>query len=173
MSPQPAAKLRAGRAFSSSNWTRHIASTEKADRPILTRTRTLLSSMIATLFVLVACTSSPQKTDIEAEQRPSASRCVPVQDLAEWEPLGERSILLFVPGSGRSRVLVLAMPIEGLPLAGDIEMVDGDLDGFICPGGIDGIYVRDCGCASRNIVSIENLTEQQTAELLGQSPLVL
>jgi len=137
------------------------------------RIRTLLSSVIATSLVLVACTSSPQKTHTDAQERPSASRCMPVQDLAEWQPLDERSLLLFVPGSRRSRLIVLATPIDGLPLAGDIEMIDGDLDGFICPSGVDGIYVRDCACASTSIVSIEYLTETKTAELLGDAPPIL
>jgi hypothetical protein len=137
------------------------------------RTRTLLSSIVTTSLVLGACASSPQNTHIEAKQRASASRCVPVQDLAEWEPLDERSILLFVPDSRRSRLLVLAMPVEGLSLAGDIEIIDGDLDGFICPGAVDVIYVPDCGCASASIASIEPLTETQTAELLGESALIL
>jgi hypothetical protein len=98
---------------------------------------------------------------------------VRVEELAEWEPLDERSLLLSAPETPRAHLITLATPIEDLRSAGDIEVIDGDLDGFICPNGVDAIIVEDCSCASTSIASIEYLSEKQTAELLGEAPITL
>jgi len=106
---------------------------------------------------------------------PAASRdaCIRVQSLSEWEPLDDRSLLLSPPGSPRSHLITLATPINGLRHAGEIDVIDGDLDGFICPNGVDGILVEECLCASANIASIEYLSEKRTAELRQEPPTIL
>ena len=103
----------------------------------------------------------------------STGACISVEDLAEWEPLDNRSILFSVPGNPRGHLITLATPIEDLRLASELDVIDGDLDGFICAGGVDRVFAAECSCASARIASIEYLSEKRTAELLGEAPTIL
>jgi hypothetical protein len=135
------------------------------------RIGTLTASAIASLLALVACATPPGKAGAAgAKPLPDTTRCMAAKDLAEWEPLDARTILLFISSSRRAYLAVLAAPLDSLEFADDIEVVDGDLDGFICPGDVHGLYVLDCDCEATSIVSMEYLTEKQTIALLGQSP---
>jgi hypothetical protein len=102
-----------------------------------------------------------------------ASACIRVEDLAEWEPIDNRTILLSVPGNRRGYLITLATPIEDLRLADAIDVIDSDLNGFICADGVDEVFAAECSCASASIASIEYLTEKRTAELLGEGPTIL
>jgi hypothetical protein len=123
--------------------------------------------------VLCACTSSPPRAQIATNPAVSRGACIRVEALSDWEPLDDRSILLSAPGSPRSHLITLATPIKDLVLANELDVIDGDLDGFICPDSVDGIYVEECLCASAGIASIEYLSEKRTAELRGEPPTVL
>ncbi len=95
--------------------------------------------------------------------------CIGVERLAVWEPLDESTLLLQAPGERRAHLLRLATPIVGLMLTQELEVADGDLDGLICPGGMDTISTAPPSGEPATITSIEYLTERQTAELLGKS----
>jgi hypothetical protein len=99
--------------------------------------------------------------------------CIRVEDLAEWEPLDNRSILLSVPGQPRGHLITLVAPIEDLRIANDLEVIDGDLNGFICADGVDQVFAAECSCSSASIASIKFLSEKRTAELLREGPTIL
>jgi hypothetical protein len=127
----------------------------------------------AAVFALSACSSSPHSAAVATHHPDSLGRCIRVEDLSEWQPLDDRSILLSAPGNPRSHLLTLAAPIDDLVLAGDIEIVDGDLNGLICADGVDEIFVEECSCSSAKISSIDYLSEKRTAELLAGSAVTL
>ena len=124
-------------------------------------------------IALCACTPSPRKAQVATIPAASRSACIRVEALSEWEPLDDRSLLLSAPGSSRSHLITLATPINELTQASEIDVIDGDLDGFICPNSVDGILVEECLCASASIASIEYLSEKRTAELRQEPPTVL
>lgn len=121
--------------------------------------------------IIAGCVHAKQAGQLERSA--SSEGCIRVADLAEWQPLSEGSILLSAPGERRGYLITLATPIEDLPGANDLEIIDGDLDGFICAGGIDQVYAAECFCASASIAAIEYLSEKRTAELLGEEPTIL
>jgi hypothetical protein len=121
----------------------------------------------AAVLALSACSSSPQRAEVATHHTDTPRRCIDVEDLSEWQPLDDRSILLSAPGNPRSHLITLAAPINDLLLAGDIEIVDGDLNGMICADGVDAIFVEECACSSAKISSIDHLSEKRTAELLA------
>jgi hypothetical protein len=82
-----------------------------------------------------------------------------VQDLSEWEPLDEFSIVLFSPDSSRAYLLRLTWPIEGLGEADDVDVVDADHDDQICPAGPDGVVLAGCDCGPAQIASIRRLDQ--------------
>jgi hypothetical protein len=129
--------------------------------------------MAAAGVLLTACASPFHGAEVARRETAATDSCIRAEALAEWEPLDDQSLLVFEPRGRRAHLIRLAAPVEGLMLAHDIMAVDGDLDGLICPQGVDGIYVEECGCASSDIVSIEYLSEKRTAELTGNAPIVL
>ena len=63
--------------------------------------------------------------------------------------------------------------IEDLRLASELDVIDGDLDGFICAEGVDSVFAAERLCLSASIASIEYLSAMRTAELLGEVPTIL
>ena len=86
--------------------------------------------------------------------------------LDNWEPLDDRTVLIWTRHSARAHLLRLATPIFGLAEADVIHFVDGDRDRLISPCGRDGIAIDDAGAWQVGwIVSIELLSKKRTAEL--------
>jgi hypothetical protein len=109
----------------------------------------------AAALALSGCVGQPvEHTSARSSTSPV---CIPVQDLSEWELVDEISIVLISPDNSRAYLLRLTLPIEGLDEAGDIDVVDADHDGRICPAGPDGVMAADCGCATAGIASIRVL----------------
>lgn len=98
--------------------------------------------------------------------------CIPVEQLAEWEPLDERSMLVWAQGETRAYLVQIGRPMEELYLVDDIDLADVDSDRLICPCGHDGVVDMASGRSAR-ITSIEYLSEQRTAEMLGEPTIVL
>lgn len=122
---------------------------------------------------IAGCAHARPNERVQLDPIMSTDACIRVKDLAEWEPLNDRSILLSGPGNPRGHLITLATPIEDLHLASDLDFIDGDLDGFICAGGVDQVFAAECSCASASIASIEYLSERRTAELMGEEPIIL
>jgi hypothetical protein len=91
---------------------------------------------------------------------------MPVEQLAEWEPIDASSFLLWAPNESRAHLIRRGRPIEELLWVDDIDLADVDSDRLICPCGRDGVVEISSGRSAR-IIAIEYLSEQRTAELLG------
>ena len=87
---------------------------------------------------------------------------IPVEDLGQWEPLDERTLLVWAPNSAHARLLRLSRRIEALPGTDMISIIDGDHDDLISPCGHDVVMVN--GDMSE-IASIRSLSEKETAQL--------
>lgn len=122
---------------------------------------------------ITGCVHARPNERVQLDPITSTDSCIRVEDLAEWEPVNDRSILLSTPGNPRGHLITLATPIEDLQLANDLDVIDGDLDGFICAGGVDRVFAAECSCASASIASIEYLSKKRTAELIGEDPAIL
>ena len=128
--------------------------------------------MFALTAVLSACASTKPVSE-ECERRAAYSHtCIPVEQLADWEPLDESTLLLWTHGATRAHLLRLGRPLEELLLADDVDLADADSDRLICPCGRDGVVDFISGRSAR-IIAIEYLSEQRTAELLGGRSTVL
>ena len=136
-------------------------------RPISRRTL-----ILALTVSLSACAAAPELPDT-CEQRAAVSHaCIPVESLAEWESINESTLLLWAPEATRAYLIHLTRPIQDLMQVEEVEVADGDSDRLICGCGRDGVFDAVSGGSSR-IASIEYLSEQRTAELLGPPSLIL
>jgi hypothetical protein len=83
----------------------------------------------------------------------------------------DAQLLLWAPGERRTHLLTLASPIVGLLFAEEVDIVDGDLDGWICAHGRDRVLLpEDLPGGSASIAAIEYLSEKRTAELRVGGP---
>jgi hypothetical protein len=122
--------------------------------------------LLAPLPALVACATLSRTADAPAQKSAGEGECLRAAGLSQWEPLSDRELLVWPLGSTRAHLLRLATAIPGMADAGELEVVDTDLNGWICPDGRDAILVEECNCGSASIASIEYLSEKRTAELL-------
>jgi hypothetical protein len=120
----------------------------------------------AGVLSLGGCAGTPAERSAPRASAESAGPCIPVRELSQWEPYDDSSIALSMPGSSQAYLLRLARPIEGLEDAGDIDIVDTNLDGLICPAAGDEVLVADCDCASAEIASIQPFDLRPTAHEL-------
>lgn len=87
--------------------------------------------------------------------------------LENWEPVNDRTVLIWTGRERRAHLVRLDRPLSGLTSAPIIDLVDGDRDRSISPCGHDGIRIGDGqgdGTVAR-IVSIEYLSYRRTVEL--------
>jgi hypothetical protein len=87
--------------------------------------------------------------------------------LENWEPVDDRTVLIWTGHETRAHLVRLDRPLSGLTAAPIIDLVDGDGDRSISPCGHDGIRIgggQDDGTVAR-IVSIEYLSYRRTMEL--------
>ena len=125
------------------------------------------------LIVLVALLASSRDVAAAAatsdcETRATRSEEVLVgASLQNWEPVNDRTVLIWAGHETRAHLVRLDRPLSGLTAAPIIDLVDGDHDRSISPCGHDGIKIGDGqgdGTVAR-IVSIEYLSYRRTAEL--------
>ena len=121
---------------------------------------------------LTGCAAAPELVDTCERRAALAHACIAVESLAEWESIDERTVLLWAPEATRAYLIRLTRPIEGLMQVEEVEVADVDSDRLICACGRDGILDALSGRSSR-IASIEYLSEQRTAELLGPPSTIL
>ena len=120
--------------------------------------------LTALLGLLVLC-STPLAIGREQSCEQRAMRkgsAIPVADLGQWEPLDERTLLVWAPNSARARLIRLSRPVQALPSTDIVSIIDGDQDDLISPCGHDTVMVNG---DMAEIISIRSLSEQETAEL--------
>jgi hypothetical protein len=87
--------------------------------------------------------------------------------LENWEPIDDRTVLIWTGHETRAHLVRLDRPLSGLTAASIINLVDGDGDRSISPCGHDDLKIgggQDDGTVAR-IVSIEHLSYWRTMEL--------
>lgn len=87
------------------------------------------------------------------------------ETLANWEPVDDRTVLIWMEHSARARLVRLSRPLEGLASAPIIMLVDGDGDRTISACGHDALTLSYDEREKVRIVSIERLSERLTAAL--------
>lgn len=87
--------------------------------------------------------------------------------LDNWEPVNDRTVLIWTSHSQRAHLVKLKSPLQGLMSAPIIVLVDGDHDGRISPCGHDGIVLGDGadGGHIADIASIKLLSGRRTVQL--------
>jgi hypothetical protein len=121
--------------------------------------------LVAALALLVVC-RPPQalahthRCEARAERSHLSLR---VADLESWEPLDERTVLVWAPDATRAHLLRLSQPLAALEGSPMLTFIDGDHDGAITACGHDGVMVQ--GSRRARIVSITYLSEKRTVEL--------
>lgn len=128
--------------------------------------------ILAMMVFLTACAAAPELTDTCEQRAALAHACIPVESLAEWESIDDRTLLLWAPEATRAYLIRLTSPIQDLTQVEEVEVADVDSDRLICACGRDGLLDALSGRSSR-IASIEYLSEQRTAELLGPPSAIL
>jgi len=126
--------------------------------------------LVAAAAAVSACASSAGKPAVAVHRAGTTGVCIDVKTLSRWEPVDDQQLLLWAPGERRVHLLTLASPIVGLQFAEEVDVVDGDLDGFICAHGGDRVLPVDDFAGSASIAAIEYLSEKRTAELCGSGP---
>ncbi|HEY7889235.1 MAG TPA: DUF6491 family protein [Steroidobacteraceae bacterium] len=86
-----------------------------------------------------------------------------VEALGSWEPLDERTLLIWTSHETRAHLVRLEHPIPGLASALTIFLVAGEHERTVCACGRDAIMVQGSGLA--RIASIRYLSRKQTAQL--------
>ncbi|MGH8199264.1 MAG: DUF6491 family protein [Steroidobacteraceae bacterium] len=85
--------------------------------------------------------------------------------LANWEPLDDRTVLIWTKHSSRASLVKLARPLDGLTSAEIISLIDRDGDGTISPCGHDAVTIGYAESDAVRIVSIRLLSERRTVAL--------
>jgi len=85
--------------------------------------------------------------------------------LANWQPLDDRTMLIWTKHSSRASLVKLARPIDGLTSADIISLIDRDEDGTISACGRDAVTIGSEVTEAVRIVSIRLLSERRTVAL--------
>lgn len=96
-----------------------------------------------------------------------AHRVLLADSMDNWEPLDDRTVLIWTKHSSRAHLVRVDRALAGLTHAAMLYLVDPDHDGLITPCGRDGIvigYGVEVTQIAR-IVSIDLLSAKRTAEL--------
>lgn len=124
--------------------------------------------VIATLLALLAAGHDAAATTLSCEARAlRAHRVLLANSMENWEPLDNRTVLIWTRRSRRAHLLRVDRALAGLTDAAVLYLVDPDHDGHITPCGRDGIAISDRAEVTQvaRIVSIELLSAKRTAEL--------
>src|SRR5690348_27136 len=100
--------------------------------------------MIAFVLSLIGGAGAATPATLDGEARAARAHQVVLADSMEnWEPLDDRSVLIWTEHSPRARLVRLDRAVAGLADAAVIYLVDADSDGYISPCGRDGIVIGD------------------------------
>ena len=129
-------------------------------RPTLLPLRTVLFCLLFLSPALAA--AHPRQCEAHARR---AHLSLPVAELASWEPVDARTLLVWAPSARRAHLLRLDRDLIGLSGAPVVTLVDGDHDGAITACGRDGILIYSGRGGRAFIRSIQYLSEKRTVEL--------
>lgn len=124
----------------------------------------LLVALIALLLGCVAAAAATSECEIRAARSQEA---LAGASLENWEPVNDRTVLIWAGRDARAHLVRLDRPLYGLMAAPVIDLIDGDHDRTISPCGQDGIMIGNAqgdGSFAR-IVRIELLSYRRTIEL--------
>lgn len=124
--------------------------------------------MIAIVLSLIGGARAATPATVDCEARAARAHQVLLADSMEnWEPLDDRSVLIWTEHSPRAHLVRLDRAVAGLAAAAVIYLVDADSDGYISPCGRDGVVIgeRPGDRQVARIASIELLSARRTADL--------
>jgi hypothetical protein len=124
--------------------------------------------LLALLMLFVASPVALARGHCEAHAA-RAHLSIPVKGLDSWEPVNERTLLVWGIDAARAHLIHLRTGIPNLATVRILTLVDGDHDGLITACGRDAILVTDNGGGLARIRSIEYLSAKRTAELDRQT----
>lgn len=124
------------------------------------------SALIA-LLVLAAAPYAASAASPSCERHAAREhKALRVERLANWEPIDDRTVLIWTGTSTRAFRVRLARPLAHLTDAPIIALLDGDGDRTISACGDDAVTVEDGEDTEvAPIVAIERLSEKRTAQL--------
>ena len=92
-----------------------------------------------------------------------AQESIPAEQLADWEPVDDHSLLVWTLHDSRAHLVELSHPVRGLVEALTVYIVTRGHDPNVCACGHDEVVVP--GGETARIISIRYLSEKRTAEL--------
>jgi hypothetical protein len=116
--------------------------------------------LLALLIVAPVVRASSSECEARAVHLHQSIR---VETLDSWEPLDERTLLIWTSDDTRAHLVRLEHAIPGLAGAPTIFLVAGEHEHAVCACGRDAVMVQGSGLA--RIVSIRYLSKKQTAQL--------
>ena len=133
--------------------------------------RRVLSRWVSPIAILVALLASSRIAVAAADgcenRAARASQVIFAPSLENWEPVNDRTVLIWTGRDPRAHLVRLDRSLDGLTGASIIVLVAGDNDLSISACGHDGITIgggQGDGTVAR-IVSIELLSYRRTLEL--------
>lgn len=119
-------------------------------------------ALLALLLVSPSALAARGSCEIRAARSQEA---IPVEALANWEPLDDRTLLIWSSDEMRAHLVQLDHPIPGLSAADVIVLIAGNHGRTISACGHDGILVQGVGGGVARIVSMRYLSARRTAQL--------
>ena len=146
-----------------------VITTSKNERPTLARAaaidRTIILRLIVIAALLLASTRVLAATSQCESHAAKDHETLLAWRLANWEPLDDRTVLIWAKHSSRASLVKLARPLDGLSSAEIISLVDRDGDGTISACGHDAVTIGYDESDAVRIVSIRLLSERRTEAL--------
>lgn len=121
--------------------------------------------LIAILVLALGCPPALAATSGCRAQAIHAQESIPAERLANWEPVDDRTLLVWTMRDSRAHLVRLDRAIPGLGRASTIFLAAPDGERNICACGHDAVIVPGRGTA--RIASIQYLSQKRTAELDG------
>jgi len=118
---------------------------------------------VLVLLALLIAPSACASTSACKARAVQLHESIHVKTLESWEPLDERTLLIWTTHDARAHLVRLEHPIPGLASALTIFLVAGEHERVVCACGRDAVMVQGSGLA--RIVSIRYLSRRQTAQL--------
>lgn len=129
----------------------------------------LCATLLAGVMALIASPAALARGHHCERRAMRAHLFIRVRDLDSWEPLSERTLLVWGVQATRAHLIHLRSGVPELADARILTLVDGDHDGLITACGHDAILVTNDGGGYSAIRSMEYLSAKRTAELDRQT----
>lgn len=118
--------------------------------------------VIAVLGLVLACPSLGATPGCAARAR-HAEVSIPAQRLANWEPVDDRTLLIWTVHDSRAHLLELDHPVPGLRAAPTIFLITRNHDPNVHACADDQVMIP--GGETARIISIRYLSQKRTAQL--------